>query len=378
MERTDLSSYYSVNNSVYTSKTQALIEASKSNAFPEWHFGRPSFARMKWDQGHVADIRSVYAARARQLREQYDYLVLSFSGGSDSWTVLNTFLVNNIKLDEVLVYWPMRAIDGKYQVSTVTDTWNYYSEYELVIKKDLEYLAARHPEIKVTIADYSDTLSGEIGEEDWFSVNDHMNPTVFSKYKMMTDTEQKLADNDKSVAVIQGIDKPQLAYKDGRVFLYFLDILANTTIVDRFQNRKVEMFYWSPAYPELAHAQARILYEYFVAHPEHLYLIDWSNPERSKYKSRYDDIVRTLVYPDWDKSKFQAKKTNSNTYNMMDSWVFKDATNYRYYQSWEHGLKNIVNSVDDKFKRYDDTGRFAGWSGFIGPLYELGPVYNVI
>jgi len=45
----------------------------------------------------------LYALRARQLREKYDYLVLYFSGGADSTNILKTFIDNNIFLDEIVM-----------------------------------------------------------------------------------------------------------------------------------------------------------------------------------------------------------------------------------------------------------------------------------
>ena len=41
--------------------------------------------------------------RAQQLRDCYNYIILSYSGGHDSQTILNTFVNNNIYIDEIYI-----------------------------------------------------------------------------------------------------------------------------------------------------------------------------------------------------------------------------------------------------------------------------------
>ena len=59
----------------------------------------------KFDWGIPVDISldRLYTFRAQQLRDKYKKLILSFSGGTDSIQVLNTFLKNRIHLDEIVV-----------------------------------------------------------------------------------------------------------------------------------------------------------------------------------------------------------------------------------------------------------------------------------
>jgi diphthamide synthase (EF-2-diphthine--ammonia ligase) len=95
------------------------------------------------------------------LRDKYDYLILYYSGGSDSWTVLNTFLENNIKLDCVYVRWPFKA-ENSYTPNTVNQTaYNFMSEWDFVIKKDLEWLAQEHPEIRIETADWMEGVTAD-------------------------------------------------------------------------------------------------------------------------------------------------------------------------------------------------------------------------
>ena len=99
----------------------------------------------------------LYAERARQLRDKYDYLVLHYSGGSDSHNILHTFLTNNIKLDEVTIRWPKHWLDGKfYTVNNIdTSAKNAPSEFNYTIQPTLDYLKKNHPSIKINIVDFA-------------------------------------------------------------------------------------------------------------------------------------------------------------------------------------------------------------------------------
>ena len=129
-------SFYTVGSQVYYSKTLALLEATKTNIHPEWHFGDDVFGALLWNSGQASNITDLYQQRASQLREKYDYLVLGYSGGSDSRTALDSFLSQGLKVDELYVCWPKDYSVNKHTVSTSISPDNYLSEFELIIKPD--------------------------------------------------------------------------------------------------------------------------------------------------------------------------------------------------------------------------------------------------
>ena len=371
-------SVYKVGERVFRSKTLALMEGTKLNLHPTWHFADEVYSTVNWQTGHTDDITEVYKKRARQLRENYDYLVLAYSGGADSRTVLESFLTQGLLVDEILVSWAKEG-QGKYKVSaTDTSASNIVSEFDLVIKPDLEYISKNYPTIKISLIDWSSDIgsdSSELIEDDWYSINDHMNPGVFKKFTVISDYEQQMIDAGKKSAVIWGLDKPQVAYKDGNIYLYFLDKLANTRSSDNHNNRTSELFYWSPNMPEIVHAQARLVYEYFISHPDKLKLINWTDHSGSN-KTELNLILKSIVYPNWHLNRFQANKPTSTVMAEIDAWIFTDYANGRYLQSWESGLKNISKAVDPKYhQKIPGRNRFEGWVGFTSPFYLLGPVY---
>lgn len=368
--------YYTVGSKKFYSKTLALIEATRTNIFPNWHFGNGIFDTVDWNMP-VADITEVYQKRARQLREKYDYLVLCFSGGSDSTTVLHSFLSQNILIDEILVRWPLKGTQNLYKPGTSLNPENILSEWDFSIKPKLDYIRQYFPKIKITIEDWSETLDRDILEEEWFSINDHMNPGVFRKYGGLSASHEEIAmiDKGKKTAVMWGVDKPQLAYKDNNIYFYFIDKLANFAFINGTANRNVELFYWTPDCPELVVTQARLVYEYFIKNPKMISLIDW-NTRRTNNKTLYNDIIRRIVYPNWDLNTFQAGKPELNTKCEYDGWMFTALRTHRYLDSWQSNLKSIRNTVNEKYFHYAKNGEFDGWVGFISPFYKIGPFYQ--
>jgi len=64
----------------------------------------PKFDKAAWHIEPTQTISELHHQRANQIRQSYDYVVLYFSGGADSITVLNSFVNNNIPIDELVVY----------------------------------------------------------------------------------------------------------------------------------------------------------------------------------------------------------------------------------------------------------------------------------
>ena len=82
-------------------KLQALELAQKTGGNIRWNFNDSAYGQINWQQEPAVNIDILYLMRARQLRDQYDHLVLNFSGGSDSTNILYAFLKNNIHIDEI-------------------------------------------------------------------------------------------------------------------------------------------------------------------------------------------------------------------------------------------------------------------------------------
>ncbi len=368
--------HYRIGAEIYTHKISALINASKNPQHcPTWDFHNNVYSQLNWKKDPTETLPELYQRRARQLREKYDYLVLSFSGGSDSWTVLQAFIDSGTYLDEIFVRWPLSATQGKYVVNKNLHASNILSEWELTIRPMLEEYQKTVPRTKITVYDWSDeVLTREINDSDWAITDDHLNPGSFTKFQAISEDELRSIDQGKKTAIIFGVDKPQLYYKDGQVFCYFLDKLANGRAYSTFE-RICELFYWTPDMPEITHAQSRALYNYIKSNTQLLSLIDWSIPFDPARKRIWDTVARSIIYEQYSKlSVFQVNKNGSNVLNEHDSWM-TDLKDFRYIQSWQHGLQNVISSVDTKFieRKHEEI---TGFIGFISGSYCLGTVHD--
>ena len=366
--------FYRVGEEIITHKISALIRAQQLGVTPTWHFHTDIYNRFDWQQDLPFDLNYYYQQRARQLREKYEYLVLSFSGGSDSWTVLKAFVDSGTHLDEVYVRWPIRASQGRYKIGTDIDPANILSEWDLTIRPMILEYQQLLPHTKFTVLDWSDNITTkELTDDDWLNVQDAINPGVHFKYNSIGPGELEAMHTGKNTAIIFGADKPQLLYRDGAVYCYFLDKFANVHPGNSFQ-RNSELFYWTPELPELVVAQSRHIFKHLQTNTASLQLIDWSVPFSFERKYLWDQVVKHVIYNDYTKlNAFQARKPTTTIHDESDAFYINEVANLRYLQSWEYGLKNIFNSIEDKYiQKTNNTP--IGFTGFIDGMYCLGHI----
>ena len=116
--------YYTVGNKIFNHNIYAYQEATKTNSDVNWHFNDEVFLKQDWKTPIQIPLLELYRMRAEQLRQKYDYLILCWSGGGDSTTMLESFLDNNIHLDEVVLLWPLKQTKGRYTVTANNDSTN--------------------------------------------------------------------------------------------------------------------------------------------------------------------------------------------------------------------------------------------------------------
>lgn len=363
--------FYLVGPTPYKNKTEALVEATRTNQHPTWDFFSKIFQSINWGSPITASLDDLYVERCKQLRDTYDYLILNYSGGSDSWTILNTFLKNSIKLDEIFIYWPTVALEGKYSPNdTVKHGSNILSEWDLVIKPDLEYLAVHHPEIKITIKDYSSNLNEPLTEEIFYLSGHHVNSSFFPKQKGNLHAGDQYSEN-KNVGVIVGLDKPQLQISNNCIYGYFIDILSTTTMVNATEsNKTIELFYWTPDLPQLPVKSAQTLAFFLKDKPQYHNLFEIGNHNYGR-KTLKDSIVKSVVYPNWDHRKFQVDKPTSVFGAETDTWIKTYYQDTNFYQSWNYYISDFINQIDKKYLRVGPTGSVEEYVGFISPLYKI-------
>lgn len=372
--------HYRVGDEIITNKVHALLRASQTGHHPSWHFHADVYGKLDWSRDIDLSLAQVYQMRARQLREKYDYLVVNFSGGSDSWTILNAFHLAGVSADEIFCRWPLAATQGRFSVDPANrHPSNILSEWDLTIQPALAEIKDWFPNVRITIHDWSPQFfQDELTDNDWldFMPNDYLNPGAIFKAVAQSDIEAHMIESGTKTAVIDGIDKPQLFYQQGRLYCYFLDKLANAHAPE-VNGRVVEHFYWTPDMPEITLTQARAIYRAIRCKPELATLIDRSLPYDAGRKNLWNRITRQIIYPDYmERRFFQADKSYTNVRDEVDAWMFADQFRQsRYLGSWNNVYQNITNSIDAKY--FDRLGHeITGFCGFVDGVYDLGEIHR--
>lgn len=376
LEQNDKLGYYTVGPNKHYIKPLALIDATQSGYFPEWHFNRSVFDTFAWHHEPETELKELYRKRALQLREKYDYIRLEVSGGGDSSTAAYSFILNGIHLDEVVFRYPKTGEKNVTDDPFNTKPENTLSEWKYAAQPLLQWIAVHAPNTKITVHDYSEDMLEAGHNEDWiFRTKDYFQPGHAFKHTVDAVTSHKQTlDQGKSVCMLWGVDKPKVCVKDSKWYLYFMDIQANNANpeVGHWPNVTNEYFYWSPDLPELLCKQAHTIRKWFDL-PSNKYLqhlARWPNYSFAQ-RTTFEHIIKPLLYPDYDPTTFQTSKPTNSFYNEMDFWFYQNFQETRAYKVWQAGLSHLVAKIDPKFFN-QEMGRPVGFVGFISPFYYLG------
>ena len=375
--------YYEVGNKIFNHKYPALLEATASQKPITWIFNDDAYAKLNWKQPTGLTLRELYRIRAQQLRDKYDYLVLSFSGGADSTTVLKSFIDNGIHLDEIVCDWFLSHSDKLNPVSDDPDPENYFSEWHLTIKPVLEHVQKHHPKIKITITDSMQQINNE-DQEDTLMVHEQLVSYVsIKRYRKISSILRNLNQHHESVAIVFGTDKPPVAIDKKNAFcVQFNDWSTWFKSTDLDYRRHVEYFFWTPDLPEIVQEQAHVIYNHIKLFPRdadllrHSYLPVYPDPKKNVLRRQYltakNALIKQLVYPDWNLDFFQAQKPDSSLWCNQHFWLLKN-DKLPAIQSWKSCMNAFVSLLDPKWLTYySDHSNILGYATLYNKIIPIG------
>lgn len=362
--------YYVVDDKIYNHKVNALEAASREGSHVAWHFNDEVYRSCDWKTPIQTNILELYRLRAQQLRERYDRLVLLFSGGADSTTILKAFLANGIHLDEIIYEGPFTHLLGRHRVSTDPDPSNLLSEWDFSARPMLEFVSKNFPRTKITIIDGVERLDNEDYEDTCTLVLAH-NYVIVKRHRRIEQRLREISDTiTKNFAVLPGVDKPFVTVNHNVMTAYFEDnrCFLKSDDAEGYQ-RQVEYFYWSPDFPEISVKQAQLLYQTVLARPNVRYLFDpamTTDQERAGriWRGTRRDLISEIVYPSWDMNTFQVFKSDSVVNSLHYQWAtdLDDPA----IDSWRSSIAARLGVIDDRFleKKQD------------GSLITYRPIYH--
>lgn len=376
--------WYEIGGKVFWTKAEALMHASKFGLKQKdlhWNFNDAVFSKFNWSEEPIGNIRDYYHLRAQQLREKYDYLILNLSGGSDSVTVLYSFIQQGLHLDEVVVRYA-GAGTSKYQAnSTNLDASNEFSEFEFAAKPILKWLETASPRTKITVHDFSKDVidSNLVWDENFiYWTGDYVTPGCVVRYNNVTNIEHlRNFDKGKSIGIIFGVDKPRVQTDGDNVFVKFVDrpvhIALPSTANNGYTNTNVELFFWSPELPELISKQCHLIKQWFESE-QNTRLKFMLNPQwqmNSTNRTIYEACIKGTIYPDYDLSTFQCNKPVKSTFQEWDYWLnnFKDTAGYKTFM---RGMMHLYNNINHDFLTRDAYNQQIG-AELTGTNWEYRP-----
>jgi hypothetical protein len=369
--------YYIAGNYKTYSKFEALEYAHRNKTTVKWIFNEDSFSKHPWHINTHKNIKDLYKERAEQIRNKYDYIILLYSGGADSFTVANSFIENKIHIDEIVTF----------HTHQIDKTWDNYNNKEIKevaipqVKKWLDVL----PHTKHRLFDLSSIITSMYNIDNnkfdfIYKCNSSLGPHKLAlSYLGDVPDWRKIIDSGRTICFVHGCDKPPVRYDNinNKYYLQFVDLIDGASRGPAIQlaNQKEEndeLFFWSPDATELLTRQAHIVVDYLRNPPrcdlDSIYLtkdpyirqisnngqyvpLPWVRPStvinNTTYYLSFEGLHR-LIYPGWREDTFTLGK------NFSRSFSIKDAGWWRNYHGKDQTI--VRTAIESYFKKFTDLG----------------------
>jgi len=371
--------FYTVNGQRVESKIDACILGSKIDAHPKWHFNDHTWNSIDWAVEPEVDIFELYKLRARQIRDQYDYIILNYSGGSDSQTMVDAFFAAGCFIDEIVTIWNRKHTKEIILNPAVSDPRNVEAEYELTTRPGIDRIIQTSPKTKITYVDVSTATVDsylKFDGEEWLSTTvEHLNPQYVTRWSTTRDYNQLInMDRGLKTAVLFGVDKPRVCIKDGKYHTYFLDIIVNSFRGGfnraEYDNFDHVLFYWAPELPEIVVKQSHMIRRWFESNLALKPILEWPNHDIVK-RQAYEVITRSIIYPTWNLNTFQCAKVSSTVYTEWDHWFFENFRGTKLYSNWYKGIEYIEKNINKKYLKFNFDNKLDGFVGMINGFFCL-------
>jgi hypothetical protein len=380
--------YYICEGKEFNSKIHACLYSMKVKKPFYWYFNNKEFESYDWSQEPTETLDQLYDQRAKQLREKYDYLILSYSGGSDSHNILMSFIRQGLKLDEIIVNTMEKGTKNFTELNfNNKSNKNAAAEHYLQTVPMLKKLENLLTSTKITVLDLTDHLFESletIGDASWIlNKNEQVNIAGATRFNYIHFSDiRKKFDKNISIGLIVGLEKPRTWIKKGIFYLGFNDRPANiVTVAEHFKeytNTTVEFFYWSPDAIKIVCKQAHTIKRYVEIFPDKQLLWDLDQikePYSIVYRLKHERILRTIIYTTWNDNWYQADKAIKDWYSEFDAWFYEGFINTKAYHVWQEGLNYLEQNLSSIYIIKDENHRSDGLMSFIHS-YKIGVMKN--
>ena len=312
----ELGFYYHNGRSFFekTSLVNYITENNTHDLTIDYYFNDHVFKKIDTTLEPEIDIESLYIQRAKNLREQYRYLILAFSGGSDSNEILHTFVMNNIFLDEIVIVHYNTLLKN---IKEFDNKLNKFLEYDNQAKKILELVKKNSPKTKITTIDYTDKLLNLTKNTDSLYTIDrhvHITNTLNPNISEIRYYASSVAEKENNVGVIYGFDKPILKLENNILYFHFNDVsvaCATPSRIGLLSDKYDSIaFFWTGNVPLITIKQAHLMKKLLENNNDLYKQFVYATIETKNYNyaANFYRKFNSIIYKYWNDSYFAASK----------------------------------------------------------------------
>jgi hypothetical protein len=367
--------YYVCDGISFGSKISACIYAQTVNKPVKWIFKNHIHDRYPWEIEPAETLDQLYDRHCRDLREKYDYIILSYSGGSDTHNILESFARQNLHIDEIVTNHLTKITEKKTVLDpNVTSSWNLPAEHVLQTLPRLKEIQNRLPRTKITVLDVSDAVLSSLDNKDESWVLDRresVTPGMVFRYNHLYFSEiRKQFDKNLKIGIIVGIEKPRTHIENNVFYIRFSDTAANmSSVVDHnhHTNAKVEYFYWNN--PQIMAKQAHVVKRWVENTPGMKEC--WNDRNWDTFRKIQEPLLKNIIYTTWRPEWFQVNKAVGGWYCELDQWYHNSRNEIKSYDVWKKGVEYIATAASN-FVKF--TNGYADGLQSLEYCYKIGNV----
>jgi len=340
--------FYTVGGKVFINKVEAILESEKTHKPVDFNFHDDSYGRFDWSKEPELTLEELYAVRARELRNTYDHLVLHFSGGTDSLNILETFIKNDILIDELFFRGPLGSAEKNENNISAT---NFYAECYFQSWPTAQWAKNTHyPNLIITGVDTIDYTFDYFKNPNWFETYKnscfHGGNAWRCDWDELVPRYKSLADQGKKVVHILGLEKPILHMQDNQYYVRFLDKYRENHLGQRITNSElplfVEPFYWAESTGPLVCKQAHTIKNVLKNNK-----LSLDNIQKNRDRG-FHDWIASVIYNRTLPIRFKTNKPDWQR-NEQDSFFFKDQ-HTEHFKNYKIGIEHFEKLIPEKWK----------------------------
>jgi hypothetical protein len=233
--------YFQYQDQYFFNLRDVLDHLKKDYNKAYFNFYDDIFQKYDWSQEPVESFEELKKIRAQQIRDKYRYVRLFVSYGSDSGTMVNSFIRNNLFIDEVVNYvsvWENNLTDLE-------------QEHNTLFLPNIREFIKTSPNTKVTLKKIT-----ALDAKAMLSVVDKNLVGIVPSRFNLAKLDNELT-TDRNVIDVIGDNKPYIFIESGKFytrfsFLYVHDWIGHTT-------DGVDNFFTTPECPKLHIKQCHLL-----------------------------------------------------------------------------------------------------------------------